>query len=164
MADCLPLAASSQRPWSPLAPPPGRAEALSASREATTSGATRTSRCFSARRWRGRPPPALSCRGYVPLTVTLVGRSSSLPNPSPLPPPLLSLAGPHLASGVRYQPFSGAPRSLRRQPSLSSLPAPSPRRPGLGQSFHYLYSFMSLHWPGLPRTRHQPLASATNNS
>lgn len=85
------------------------------------------------------------------------------PVPSPLSSP--SHSSPHLASGVRYQPFSGAQHSVAyddpRSPAFSRRHQASTT---LGQRLGYLYSSTSLPWPDLPRAWHRPLASATNDS
>ncbi|MPC69569.1 hypothetical protein E2C01_063798 [Portunus trituberculatus] len=95
----------------------------------------------------GSSPTALLVVGLRP-SYRHAGRPPLLaPSTSPPHP---SLACPHGASGVRYQPFSGAPRSLSDDPRspTSLLHHHRGRAPG-PDSRHSPFSMFSVHPPRL---------------
>ena len=108
MADCLPLAASSERPWLLLAPPRGLPGAFLSASESNDEQHDEAELSLHGATLEGSSPTTPIVVGLRP-SYRHAGRSPFL---APSNPPLPSLSGPHGASGVRYQPFSGAPRSL----------------------------------------------------
>lgn len=130
MADCLPLAASSQRPWPPLVPPPSRAETqrLARPRRAALRG-----RVAASRPGAGGVVPHPPCRaGVTSLSPSrssaAAPRSQTPPLPSPLPLPRRSPTSPRgfvtnlsQAHRVRSQTTT-----LAQQPPRAAATPPGP--------------------------------------